>query len=222
MKATDKIIGGLVLAGMLATTETGLGLGAASPDSFSSISLTETPVQAEPLALSATDMSSLRSLSDAQLETFVNLLDATPTIPMASLPRGGRVGTFWSLQNPTWPPLPFDSSGAAAWPMSDGAYLLNDVNFDYNAASAVTVASGPRMRAMSMDVPGPPGFGDTGDGTNTFTSYGSSYTAPDYGTNLWICGSKVPRALKCWRTRRTAATQKPLHAAISTVVSPCS
>jgi hypothetical protein len=34
------------------------------------------------------------------------------------------------------------------------------------------------------------------------------------------CGSRVPRALKCWRTRRAAATPSPKLAAISAVPLP--
>jgi hypothetical protein len=42
------------------------------------------------------------------------------------------------------------------------------------------------MQAMGMDVPSP---GD--GGTNSFTPDGASYTAPVYGTNLWIAGWNV-------------------------------
>jgi hypothetical protein len=175
MKAKSNIIGGLVLAWLVAITGTGQGQETAvKGDSFSSINLTDTPVRAEPFSLTAEDVWSIRTLSDEQLTTLVNALAATPTIPMASLPRGGIVGTFWSLQNPNWPPLPFDSSGSTVWQMSDGGYLLNDVDFDYNAPTL-------QMRAMGMDVPFP---GD--GGTNSFTPDGASYIAPDYGTNLWI------------------------------------
>src|SRR5664280_2081116 len=159
------------------------GVQPAQADSFSSINLTATPVQAAPISLNADDMSSLRLLSDEQLTTFVNALDATPTIPVASLPRGGRVGTFWSLQNPTWPPLPFDSSVAAAWPMSDGGYLLNDLNFNYDAPQKGSLKSGGSMQATAMS--SPPGFG-AGGGAGSFTPNDLNYTAPDYGTNLWI------------------------------------
>ncbi len=42
-----------------------------------------------------------------------------------------------------------------------------------------------QMRAMTMDVPSP-GDGDGDGGTNSYTFNGSSYTLPDYGTNLWL------------------------------------
>ena len=57
-------------------------------------------VQVEPLSLKATDMQSLKKLSDAELETFVNLLDAMPTISFDALPLNGRAGTCYSLQHP--------------------------------------------------------------------------------------------------------------------------
>ena len=44
----------------------------------------------------------------------------------------------------------------------------------------------------------------------------------DLRPQRWVCDSSVPRALKCWRTRRTAATQWPKLAAISQVLLPCS
>ena len=92
MKETSKIIGGLVLTFLLATTGTGLGQEtAANQRAFASINITETPVQAEPLSLSASDLPSLRSLSDAQLETFMNALDSTQTgASQSSRARGGN------------------------------------------------------------------------------------------------------------------------------------
>ena len=50
-------------------------------DSFSSINLTATPVQAEPISMDFEDVSAIRSLSDAQMTIFVNALNVTPLIP---------------------------------------------------------------------------------------------------------------------------------------------
>jgi len=183
MKAKSKIIGGLVLAGMLATA--GTGLAAAVQDAFTGITLEPAaPVRGEPISMNATDVSSLRKLSDVQLETFLNALDATPQLSFDALPRKGMCGTFYSLQHPNWPPLPGNVIQVPVWQMSD-FYLLNDVDYDYEAASAVSLAAGPRMRPMSMSLSGPPGFGD-GGGTNSYAPDGLTYNVPDYGTNLWI------------------------------------
>jgi hypothetical protein len=83
------------------------------------------------------------------------------------------------------PPLPGDTIGVAAWPMADGSFLLNDINFDYNAVGA----SPMRMGMTSVD--GPPFFGGGDDGTNEYSPDGSSYTPPDFGTNLWIANTAV-------------------------------
>src|ERR1017187_8009732 len=114
-------------------------------DSFPSINLTATPVQAEPIYMSVTDMPALLSLSDAQMTTFVNALNAPPVIPCAALPRNGMLGNFFSLQHPDWPPLPYNSSQSPVWQMN-GFYLMNDVTYDYDADSAISLAAGPQMR----------------------------------------------------------------------------
>jgi hypothetical protein len=138
---------------------------------------------AQTISLSSTNIASLASLSNEELSSLVNTLDATPTIPMESLPLGGRVGNFWSLQNPLWPPLPFDTSGADVWVLSDGGYLLNDADFSY--AAAAHTMGGLRRGAQAMDGLTPPGPGDygTNDYPDDFTnSYG--YT---FDTNqLWL------------------------------------
>ena len=153
-------------------------------DAFSSINLEPAvPIQAEPISMSATDMPSLRSLSDAQLETFMNALDATPTIAFDALPRKGRVGTFYSLQYPAWPPLPGNTSQSSVWQMND-FYLLNDVNFNYDAPQKGSLKSGGSMQAMALS--GPPGFGDGGGSTNSGMG-GASYQAQVFTTNdLWL------------------------------------
>ena len=49
---------------------------------------------------------------------------------------------------------------------------------------AQAAAANQQMQMMAMDVPFP---GDGGDGgTNSYTFNGSSYTLPDYGTNLYL------------------------------------
>jgi len=190
MKTIKQTLNGLTLALLLAITETGFSQTSAPiQDSFAGITLTATPVQAEPILMNFEDVSVLRKLSDVQLAAFINVLDATPQLPCAALPRNGMLGNFFSLQHPDWPPLPMNSSQSSVWQM-DGFYLMNDVNFDYDAASAVALAAGPwtRMGAMSADGIAPP---DAGGGTNSYTPNDSPYTPPDYGTNLWIAQTAI-------------------------------
>ncbi|HXI72514.1 MAG TPA: hypothetical protein VNN22_19395 [Verrucomicrobiae bacterium] len=134
-------------------------------------------IQIEPLSLSSSDLPTLKTLSDSDLATFLSELDSTPTIPADALP---RCGTFWSLANPTWPPLPGNMNGLPVWMLSGGnGYLLNDVDIDYAAQASSRMG----MSTMSMEPPGFDDSGTNGGGTNYFFS---SYTVIDYGTNLWI------------------------------------
>ena len=134
MKAKRITIGCLVLAWMLTPAEKGFAQKTASyQDSLSSITLEPAvSVQAEPISIDAVDVSSLRRLSDVQLETFLKALDATPQLSVDALPHKGMGGTFYSLQHPEWPPLPGDFNGSPVWQMN-GFYLLNDLSFDYQA-----------------------------------------------------------------------------------------
>jgi len=143
-------------------------------------------------ALNGTNISSITVLSDDQLTTLVQALDATTTIPMNHLP---RCGTFWSLQQPGLPPLPSDTIGVNVWQLGDGSFLLNDVNYDYSAPLSGDLTARPmQMSAMVSSLSGPPGFGDVS--TNSYTPAGSSYTTPQYGTNLW---QRVSPRTQCLR-----------------------
>src|SRR5665213_462704 len=183
MKSIKQTLIGLTLASLLAITGTGFSQASAPiQDSFAGITLTATPVHAEPMLMNFEDVSALRKLSDVQLTALVDALDATPQLPCAALPRNGMLGNFFSLQHPDWPPLPMNSSQSSVWQM-DGFYLMNDVNFDYDAASAVALAAGPwtRMGAMSADGIAPP---DAGGGTNSYTPNDSPYDFYTFNTNL--------------------------------------
>src|ERR1035437_8233091 len=194
MKSINGILTGLTLASLLAAAGTGFAQNVVvGQDSFSGINLTATQVQGGVMAMNATDMLSVRLLSDEQLTDFVDALDATPTILFKNLPRNQRVGTFYSLQHPNWPPLPANTSQSPVWQMKN-FYLLNDVGYDYTAFSAVSLAAGPqrRMGAMSANGMSPLDFGDGG---GIYTPDGSGYTAPDYGTNLWIAQTHITNSL---------------------------
>jgi hypothetical protein len=136
-------------------------------------------LQAQPLSLTPADVQSFSSLSEAQLAALLGELDATPTLTMDALPYNGMAGTFWSLQKPDSAPFPYDVSGAPVWPMSNGSFLLNDLNYSYPAAS---INKTSKTVTMLTDIPSP---GDGGD-TNSYTNFTSNYTSPDFGTNLWL------------------------------------
>ena len=141
---------------------------------------TAVDVSSQPLVTDPNE--DVSNLSDTEVELKAIEM-ATPT-PAASLPQSG---TFWSAQHApgtrsAWPPLPGNMWGLSAWSLGDNVFLLNDVNLDYDAMAATVSAN--RMSAMDLTGAPSPGGGD--GGTNSFTPEGASYTAPNYGTNLWI------------------------------------
>jgi hypothetical protein len=89
------------------------------------------PGERATLFLSGADMPDLQTLTGGQLQAFVNILAATPTISPNVLPAGGQAGNFYSLQHPNWPPLPGDINGQSVWKMTGGGWLLDDFDFDY-------------------------------------------------------------------------------------------
>jgi hypothetical protein len=179
-----------IFVGLLLGVTICLAQSASSQDSFLNINLTTTSAQSDVLALSGTNIASLSSWSDDQLTTLVNALDATPTISASDLPNGGMGLTCWSLQNPKMPPLPGDLISVSAWQLSDGSFLLNDADYDYNTVSGSTVTASPMtMSAMDGGVPSLPG---TGDGNTNSTPDGlMEGIYVNYGTNLWIAETAV-------------------------------
>jgi hypothetical protein len=174
MKLTKKLLAGsLMLGGFIALSILLHAQEAEMPS-----------IQVEPLSLTPSDLKSFPSLSEAQAAALASELDATPTISADEQPRSG---TFWSLANPKWPPLPGNLYGFPVWLMDSGnAYLLDDVDFDYTTPAIMQRG----MQAMSFS--GPPGFdegGTNGMGTNQY--FYSSFTVIDYGTNLWIAQVQV-------------------------------
>jgi hypothetical protein len=138
---------------------------------------TTTPIQAATISLTATNVATLKSLSDAQLATLINALEATPMIAVEDLPRGGTTGTFYSLAHPDWPPLPGDPRQVPVWSLGSGLYLLNDLTVNYAQAQ---IASSSAGGMTAMEAPSPPGFGDGG-------GFGSDFQFQAFTTNdLWL------------------------------------
>ena len=137
-------------------------------------------IPAGTVSLSATNIRTLGTFSDAQLGELLDVLAATPTIAAADLPRGGMAGNFYSLAHPNWPPLPADIWQIPIWNLSSdsgsGFYLLDDP--DYPEPSAGTM--------MVMNALSPPGFGG-GGGTNSGCGFSSSFQPQVFTTNdLWL------------------------------------
>ena len=132
----------------------------------------------------------LQSLQAADdLSTMVQAVETTTPVPASSLPLGGRVGTFYSAQFPSWPPLPGNLNQLPVWNLGDSIYLLSDEDFDYNPPvvfapqMATSKSGGVGMMTMDASIPPVPGGGS---GTNSFSSNGSPSPVVNYGTNLWI------------------------------------
>jgi len=141
---TGKMIGGMVLTWLMITTS-GTGLAQTS--------------------INATGVQSLLKMSDVQLNSFLEALDATPQLSADAVP---RFANFFSLAHPEWPPLPDNPNGASVWQMSGpNFFLLDDVNVRYNSHS--------HFMMQANDLSSPPGPGDFG----TNDDYGDSdYSAP--------------------------------------------
>ena len=145
--------------------------------------VTMTAIPAGTVSLSATNIRTLASLSDAQLEQLLTVLATTPTISPDALPHGGVGGNYYSLAHPNWPPLPGDIYQVPVWSLGSdsgyGYYLLDDV--DYFAAAN----TGSGMRAM--DVSDPPSPGDGSDTNSDGGYYSSGFQAQVFTTNdLWL------------------------------------
>jgi hypothetical protein len=85
------------------------------------------------VSLSAANIRTLGTLSDAQLGELLEVLATTPTIAAEDLPRGGVVGNYFSLAHPMWPPLPGDVRKIPVWSLGSdsdsGFYLLDDIDY---------------------------------------------------------------------------------------------
>jgi hypothetical protein len=93
---------------------------------------TTMPIQAGTFTLTAANVSSLESLSDAQLKAVLRTLAAVPLIWPDALPDDGMGGTYYSLTHPDWPPLP-TTFGSPVWnltaPSGSSFYLLDDIDY---------------------------------------------------------------------------------------------
>ena len=120
------------------------------------------------------------SVSAANLNPMLQAVETTTPQAAESVP---SVGTFWSAQNPNWPPLPSNINNLDAWNLGNGVYMLDDFDFDYQDQT--------QSRAMATGVPSPgdDGYGDGG-------GYTSSYVPCTFDTNnLWLEITNVANGL---------------------------
>lgn len=100
------------------------------------------------------------------LATMVEAVSQTTPTPAEEVPRGA---TLYSAQHPNWPPYPGNGFNLPAWNLGDNVYLLDDLDWDYDAP----LFSARSM--MSADGMTPPGFDETGDGSGYTNTYSSTF-----------------------------------------------
>lgn len=111
---------------------------------------------------------SLDKLSDAQLATFLDQLNATPQLSPSSVP---KTGNFYSLGHPEWPPLP-SNPGDSVWKISGtiDSYILNDVGIEFTASTtpmgAMSAMNKTTSSSTSSGVSLPPGINLGGGGAS--------------------------------------------------------
>ena len=98
--------------------------------------------------------------SPTEVKTMLEALTLVEPVPFDTLPRNKRnqviSSGFWSMQNPSWPPLPSNFYTLSVWPLGDGTFVLDDRQVDYAAiqaeakleAAAALNSGGSQMRMM--------------------------------------------------------------------------
>jgi hypothetical protein len=90
-----------------------------------------------------------QAVSADDLEVMLEAVEqATPTAAEA-LPKNG---TFYSVQNQNWPPLPGNMNNLPAWGLGNGIWLLADQDFDYAAQAQQNEALHAMARAMGLEM----------------------------------------------------------------------
>jgi len=118
---------------------------------------------------------SIQSLHSASAEDLAVMLQAIEETTPLSAESVAPWGTFWSVQNLNWPPLPGNINNVPAWDLGGDVYLLDDLDVDYVELQRESAAKGAPM----------PGGG--GGSTNSYDGYGSSFQAQVFTTNdLWL------------------------------------
>ncbi len=148
-------------------------------NSFGSLAIIGGLIASLNLIQAAGTIKLLQSVSVDDMAVLQAVEQTTPT-PAESVP---RYGTFYSALHANWVPLPANVNSVPAWNLGNGTWLLDDL--DQPQVQMRTMAG----NVMAMEAPAPGGGGD--GGTNSYTINASSFTLPDYGTNLWIAQAGI-------------------------------
>jgi len=100
-------------------------------------------------ALATTDTAAKKihkPVVDPVLAAQLAAVEKLPTIDAADVPRRAAA-TFYSAQNPMWPPLPGNFYELPLWDLGDGHYLVDDLAVDYSPSPTTLSAM-----AMSASV----------------------------------------------------------------------
>ena len=100
-----------------------IGLNQLYADDGTTIDSTSPPVHSPPI--------------DPTFAAQLQAIEAQPTIPASTVPFRSPA-TFFSAQNPFWPPFPGNVNDLPLWSVGDEVYLLDDLSVDYGALLAAS------------------------------------------------------------------------------------
>ena len=93
---------------------------------------------------------SLDSASADDWAVILQAVEATTPVAAESVPRDATLySAFYSSQFPDYPPLPGNINNIPAWNLGDGVWLLDDLDFNYQAQ-----AQSPLMTQAMADEDG--------------------------------------------------------------------
>ena len=91
------------------------------------------------------------SASADDMAVMLQAVEQTTPLPANAAP---PVGTFYSVQNPNWPPLPGNFYGLPVWNLGGGTWLLDDRGVDYSAQlNSMQMADGVALPAFGGSGP---------------------------------------------------------------------
>jgi hypothetical protein len=102
--------------------------------------------------------SNISSMTASDWATLIEAVSQTTPTPPEAIPRDA---TLYSAQNPQWPPFPGNVNNLPAWNLGQKVWLMDDLNFDYEAQARVQ--SHAMMGAMDDDGEPTPAY------SNSFT-----------------------------------------------------
>lgn len=92
----------------------------------------------------------VKSTQSSDLETMIQAVATTTPTPAASIPDSA---TFYSAQNPDWPPLPGNVNDLPAWNLGDNIFLLDDLGQPQTQMMSSRMSSDALTPSMSFSYP---------------------------------------------------------------------